>query len=302
MTTPNQTVKSPASMGARALWYLECWGLKRIDAWGVSYIAGALALVVHHALSLQTFILLIAITANYWLGYWLNDYFDAAHDGQDERKARQNLFVQRPAVRRWVWLVSGLTFGLSAASFISFGWQGVMVLSLNFAVMWAYSAPPLRLKNKPGLDLLSHAFFVQTWPYIICMWLAHANWMQLDGILLAIFFFTSLNGQLNQQVRDFDVDARTDMNFTTWAGLEKSILILKVSAWVVVLFGVVVVISASVPWLLVPLGFLGLPKIVYQMSHRAGNSNRTFPREIVYATMLLALLYMGVLMTLKSIV
>jgi len=282
------------------LWHLECWGLKRIDAWGVTFIIGALVLVVHHALTVQTELLLMTITANYWLGYWLNDYFDAPHDGNDDNKARLNLFVQRPEVRRYVGGIASLMFGLSALIFASFGWRGVAVLLMNFLIMWAYSAPPLRLKSRPGWDLLTHAIFVQSWPYIICMWLTGTTWTQLDGILLAICFLTSLGGQLNQQVRDFEVDTRTDTNFATWAGLANTIFILKAVSLSAVLFSSLAVIGGNIPWIFIPLGLLGLPKVVHLLLHRINDTRRIFPRHLVYVIMLLALTYMGVLMAFET--
>src|SRR5215208_837812 len=298
ITRPDQIVTS-LSVNARLLWYLECWGLKRIDAWGVTYIVGTLVLVIHHAITVQNCILVAAITANYWLGYWLNDYFDADHDSQDEYKSRRNLFVQYPAARRLVFVVTGLVFGLSALLFLSFGWRGAVVLVMNFLVMWAYSAPPLRLKSRPGLDLLTHALFVQTWPYVICMWLIRPVWMQLDGIVLGIFFLTSVNGQINQQIRDFEVDTRTDTNFATRVGLPKTTLILKVSAFVVVLLCGLALATGNIPWLFIPLGMLALPKIAHQMLHRPGSLHRIFPQRLTYVLMLLALIYTGVLTILE---
>jgi 4-hydroxybenzoate polyprenyltransferase len=294
-TSQNQILAS-SSIGARMFWYLECWGLKRIDAWGVTFIMSALALVIHHAITVQSSILLIAITADYWWAYWLNDYFDAKYDSEDEVKAHQTFFVHRPGARQLVTVVSVLVFGLSTPVFLSFGWSGAIVLLITFFIMWAYSAPPLRLKSRPGLDLLTHALFVQTWPYIICIWLTLSAWTELDGILLGIFFLTSLNGQLNQQIRDFDVDSRTDTNFATRLGLPKTMFILKVSTSVVVVLALFALKEGSIPWLFAPLGVLGLPKIVYQMLHRLDRSQRSFPRWLVYILTLLALIYTGVLM------
>jgi chlorophyll synthase len=300
MTTISESkVGSAAAIVSRAFWYLECWGLKRIDAWGVTFLVCALVLVIHHSLTAQTFLLLVAITANYWLGYWLNDYFDAAHDSTDEFKASQNLFVQRPGARKLVLAVTVLTFGLSAVEFLSFGWRGLIILLMNFLVMWMYSAPPLRLKSRPGLDLLTHALFVQTWPYLICLWLTRSSATQVDGILLGIFFLTSLNGQLNQQIRDFEVDTRTDTNFATRVGRAKTVFILKVSTLSVVLLSLLAVGSGMIPWLFVPFGLLALPKAAYQLSHRGNISSHRFPRHLVYIAMLLALLYMGLLMLLE---
>jgi chlorophyll synthase len=301
MTTIHQNqIKSAPAVVSRVFWHLECWGLKRIDAWGVTFLVCALALVVHHVITVQTLLLLVAITANYWLGYWLNDYFDAAHDSTDEFKASQNLFVQRPGLRRLVWVVTVLTFGLSAAVFLSFSWRGLTILLMNFLVMWMYSAPPLRLKSRPGLDVLTHALFVQTWPYMVCLWLTRSPVTQLDGILLGLFFLTSLNGQLNQQIRDFEVDTRTDTNFATRVGRAKTVFALKVSTLAVVLLSLLAVGSGTIPWLFVPLGLLALPKAIYQMSHRRSRASRRFPRHLVYIITLLALLYMSVLMILEG--
>jgi 4-hydroxybenzoate polyprenyltransferase len=299
-TTPQNRSGTASAVVARVFWYLECWGLKRIDAWGITFIVCTLALLIHHAITAWTCLLLIAITANYWLGYWLNDYFDVPHDSTDEFKASQNLFVQHPDARRLVLTVVVLTFGLSAVTFLSYGWRGLIILLTNFLVMWMYSAPPLRLKSRPGLDLLTHALFVQTWPYLICIWLTRAAWTQLDGIFIGICFLTSLNGQLNQQIRDFEVDTRTDTNFTTRMGVARTIVLLKIFTLAVVLLSLLAVSTGSIPWLFVPLGLLAVPKVVHQISHRRNTSSRIFPRHLVYITMLLALLYTGVLILLEG--
>ena len=167
---------------ARLFRHLECWCLKRIDAWGVSYIICVLALVIHEVLTWQTFLLTIMITTNYWLGYWLNDYFDVPYDRRDHDKARFNIFLRRPIPPKWIGWVVTLTFALSAIPFLSFGWRGMTVLLISYAIMWAYSAPPLRLKSRPGFDLLTHALFIQSWPYAICIWLTRAPWTVLERI------------------------------------------------------------------------------------------------------------------------
>ena len=298
MTSENQ-VMTGTSIRAQNLWYLECWGLKRIDSWGASYVVCMLALFPHHALSAQTGFLMAAITANYWLGYLLNDYFDAPYDRLDDYKAHRNIFVQSETAREQIWYVVAFVLALSALPFLSFGWRGVLVLLIGLPMMWAYSAPPFRFKSKPGWDLIIHALFVETWPYLICMWLIHAQWTQLDTILISVCVLTSLNSQLNQQVRDFAVDARTDTNFTTRVGLTKTILILKISTVSVVMVGLFAVLSGRVPWLFIPLGLAGIPISVHQLSHTLNNSGRIFPRRLVYIIMPLLLIYTGILIALE---
>lgn len=280
---------------ARLLWYLECWGLKRIDAWGVGYIVCALALLMHDALTWQTFLLMVMITTNYWLGYWLNDYFDIPHDCKDKYKARFNIFLHRPIVHKWIWWIVAVTFAVSMIPFLSFGWRGLLILLISYTIMWAYSAPPIRLKSRPGFDLLTHALFIQSWPYAICIWLTGTQWTFMDTLVVAICFLASLNGQLRQQIRDFDVDSQTDTNFATRIGLTSTILILRVFTLGMIVLSTWALMSGNIPWLFVPLGLLGVPKVVHQMLLGFRGSAQNFSRRTTYVTMLLALMYTNLL-------
>lgn len=293
-------ITPPLSIGTRLLWVLEYWALKRIDAWGSGYIVGTLVLVTHNALTFKTGLLVATIAANYWLGFWLNDYFDAPYDRSDERKARLNLFVQQPSARRLVGIVTGVIIAISAALFFSFGARGIFTLLVSLLVMWAYSAHPWRLKSRPGWDLLIHALFVLTWPYAVCLWLSGAAWTTLDGILIAGCFLVSLNSQLNQQIRDYDVDSRTDTNFTTRFGLARSILFLKSSTVAVILLFVLAAVMGNIPWLLLPFGLGLLPSFAHYLLHTFDHSTRIFPRRIVYVFMILALIYTNFLIMLEG--
>jgi lycopene elongase/hydratase (dihydrobisanhydrobacterioruberin-forming) len=276
---------------ASASWLIESLLLKRIDAWGVSIIVAALALYNHQALSWQTALLLAAIGIHYWLGYWLNDYHDASRDGADLAKAHQNFFVQRPAGRGRVALVAGLLFGLSSVVYGSFGWRGLLVMVVNIAIIWAYSAPPLRLKSRPGLDLLTHALFVQPWPYLVCLWLIGARPNMLDAAVVSICFMASLTGQLYQQVRDYEVDRATDTNFATWVGRPAAQLTLRLSSLVLTLLFVAAVVAGALPLAFVPFGLLGLPKVAQHIFRRG----RAFPARLSYASVMLAMAYTSLL-------
>jgi chlorophyll synthase len=285
---------------ARLFWYLECWGLKRIDAWGVGYIVCALALVMHDALTLQTFLLMVMITTNYWLGYWLNDYFDVPYDRKDQRKARFNIFLRRQIPRTWIWGIVALTFTVSTIPFLWFGWHGMIILLISYGIMWAYSAPPIRLKSRPGFDLLTHALFIQSWPYAICIWLTGTSWTLMDTLVVSICFLASLNGQLRQQIRDFAVDSQTDTNFTTSVGLTGAIIMLRVFTLGMIVLSVLALLSGNIPWLFVPLGLLGVPKVIHQMLLGLRGATPTFSRRMTYITMLLALIYTNVLIVWKG--
>ncbi|MCP5059635.1 MAG: UbiA family prenyltransferase [bacterium] len=264
--------------------------LHRIDAWGVALIVCSIALLVHDAVTPANLLLVLAVTAAFGLGYVVNDYFDSAFDAQEEAKARHNLFVRHRLgpFRATALFAAAVPLGV----FASFGARGVLVAVTCVLVIWAYSAPPLRLKAIPGLDLLTHALFVQTFAYFICVFLTGVEWLRLDAWLLAINFLASLSGQLAQQVRDFDRDSRTDRNFATTVGLPATVTCLRVTTLAVVVTGVAGFAIGVLPPILAPLA-LGFG---FATAHRLGGGGALRPSFQVYLPTTAALAYTGVLL------
>ena len=266
--------------------------LHRIDAWGVALIVCSIALLVHDAVTPANLALVLAVTAAYGLGYAVNDYFDAPLDAQDADKARTNVFVRHPLRPS---RAKALFFGAAALPLgvlASFGARGVLVAAVCVGVIWAYSAPPLRLKTRPGLDLLTHALFVQTYAYFMCVFLAGAEWLRIDAWLLAINFLASLSGQLAQQVRDFGLDSRTERNFATTVGLPTAATCLRVGTGALVVTVVAGFVVGALPWLLAPIA-LGFG---FATAHRlAGGKPLRSSAQVALPTVA-ALAYTGVLL------
>ena len=239
-----------------------------MDAWQVALVIAALPLLIHGAVRWETAVLILAIGVGYWFAFALNDYFDAPFDRLDCQKAQRNFFVQR--LVKW-WIIAGfsavLLTGL-AAVFVQFGPIGWLLWLVSCFIAWAYSAPPLRLKKRPGLDLLTHALFVQTFPYYICMMLIQASWILLDWVLVTILFLTSLTAQLEQQVRDFAVDLKAGGTFTTWLGRDRVVRGLRWATAVCLLIALVSVLNGTIPWFLLPFGLIGLPAMLHRFLRR----------------------------------
>jgi chlorophyll synthase len=239
-----------------------------MDAWQVALVIAVLPLLIHEEIRLETAVLALAIGVGYWFAFALNDYFDAPFDRLDHQKAQRNFFVQRP-IKQWVVasFSAVLLVGLAAA-FSQFGWAGWLLWVLGCFVAWAYSAPPLRLKMRPGFDLLTHAMFVQTFPYYVCLLLIQASWSLLDWVLLAILFLASLTAQLEQQARDFAVDLQTGSTFATWIGRERIIQGLRWATAVCLLIALAFVLNGTIPWFLLPFGLIGLPALLHRFWRR----------------------------------
>jgi 4-hydroxybenzoate polyprenyltransferase len=263
-----------------------------MDAWQVALVIATLPLLIHGAIRRETAVLALAIGVGYWFAFALNDYFDAPFDRLDEQKAQRNFFVQQPTPRWLVAVFSVVLLAVVAAAFAPFGPLGWLLWLVSCLVAWAYSAPPLRLKMRPGLDLLTHALFVQTFPYVMSMVLIRASWGLLDWVLLAILGLASLTAQLEQQARDFVVDGLAGGTFTTWLGQGRVVRGLRGITAVCLLIALVFVLSGTIPWFLLPFGLIGLPALL----HRFWRSAET-PRSerLVLLSTTAGFLYTGVI-------
>jgi lycopene elongase/hydratase (dihydrobisanhydrobacterioruberin-forming) len=88
-----------------------------------------------------------------------NDLHDVATDRANPRKATAPLVSgamtpARLAAWRWVFALAALAVGLVLGPLFALGVAGVLALG------WAYSAPPLRLKDRAGADVAVNAFVV----------------------------------------------------------------------------------------------------------------------------------------------
>ncbi len=269
--------------------------LNRIDAWGVTFMICIMAFYLHDAMSIQTVLLSVAMAGMYWLGYVVNDYFDAPFDAHDETKARHNVFVNHP-VSPTVAKAGFLTIGfLFLLAFTQFGLRGGVIFGVSLFVMWAYSAPPFRLKSRPGLDLITHALFVQTFSYLSCLILIKAEWTQADMTLLGVNFLASLSGQLAQQLRDFEVDSDTDTNFATSVGIGWTVACLRVVTAALVILVVTALLTGTIPMYLAPFAVAFVPTAALRIRGRGGPE---FRRLGTYTTVA-ALFYMVLLLTIS---
>lgn len=253
-----------------------------MDAWQVALVIATLPLLIHEAIRWETAVLALAIGVGYWFAFALNDYYDAPFDALDQQKAARNFFVQLPLSGWKLLLFSVGLLGLIGFAYAQFGWQGWLFWGLSCFIAWAYSAPPLRLKTRPGLDLLTHALFVQTFPYVVCLVLIQANWGLLDWVLLSILFLASLTAQLEQQARDFAVDAQTGGTFTTKIGRERVIKGLRWATAVCLLVALLAIFNGTIPWFLLPFGLIGLPALLHRFLR--GSEESRSERLVILST------------------
>lgn len=250
--------------------------LNHVDAWSVTAFIATVALVAHAQMTLAGAWLLFALVVGYWQAFVFNDYFDAAYDRADEQKARLNFFVHHP-LRGYELFAMLLPLDLAVAwGFLQYGGRGVVVMLLCLAIMWAYSAPPLRIKSRPGLDLLTHGFFVETFPYWTCLYLTRSSWRAFDYAAVILLFLASLTAQLEQQLRDYALDRRFEQTFTTIIGQQRAYRLLQGCTALLIVGGIVAVAVGAIPYRFAPLGMITLPVLLHRFlrSPTVGRSPR----------------------------
>lgn len=260
-----------------------------MDAWVTAGVVTAVALLVQGKVMWPYVGLVVVMGVGYGVAFAINDFYDAPADALDERKRAGNFFVWYPVSGGW--LVAGVVLVCAPLLFVfvQFGWRSWLVMGVCLVVMWGYSAPPLRFKERPGVDLLVHALFVETFPYAVVVFLAGGVWGVLDVFLLVLAFLASLTAQIEQQVRDYEVDrAAGGRSFALYVGRDTAVCWLRVGTVLLVGVGLVGAFSGVVPVVLVPLGLIALPALLHRLVRGAA-----VPRSegLVFGLVVLGLLY-----------
>lgn len=265
------------------------------DAWIVTFIIGCGVILLHDTFSLSAVLLVFSLTGGYWLAFALNDYFDQEVDGQDPRKRGRNFFTltsvtSQKATRGFV--IASL---IIAPGMLQFGWRGFFASLICVFIMWAYSAPPLRFKSRPGIDLPIHALFVETFPYVLVMYLLNLAWEQQDYVILGLGLMASLTAQLEQQLRDVEIDGvNGEVTFTLWLGVDRALILLKVISVVMVVYGLTFTFLTIIPLWIAPIGLAAVPAVLSRLKRQPGESRpEHLIRPVVYFGIIYILMLIG---------
>lgn len=232
------------------------------DAWITTLAIAITALYLHGRLTLGNLPLAMAITAGYWAAFALNDYFDVDIDRHDPRKREKNVFVKAPDRAKILGGVLLTALVIIGPIFLRYGWPALGVGIISAGVMWAYSAPPLRLKIRPFFDLLAHALFVQTFPYVIVVFLLKEPWLPIDGVLIGLGLLASTTAQLEQQIRDAAHDALIGQTTTLAMGPHRALVLLKLLTAFMIAYGIYFVLIGVIPSAIAPVGFISIPAVI----------------------------------------
>lgn len=165
----------------------------------------------HAPQTVSFWIVFIFLTWPYnFILYTVNDYFDRDTDAINPRKTESSLFAGLKPTNALVQVGPRMIYGvlcLSVLLLLSVSSIGALCLVALLGAAVIYSAPPLRLKEKPPLDSLLNGFLYFALPFLLG-WamsgsLQGVPWPRLWGLVLATAGFHILASSI-----DYTADTR----------------------------------------------------------------------------------------------
>ncbi len=171
----------------------------------------------------------------------INNYYDIDSDKENPRRVGVNAMASG-RISRQTGIILCIIFVIIPLLLSLFYKIEVFVFcSLLIIWMWAYSAPPLRLKGRPGVDVLWH--FVAFVALVLWGSYFAGSLTMINGLVaLSIGIFGCI-AQVDNHIRDYSFDkASESKTLAVWAGINqaKTILILFVIIHIIFLFPLIV--------------------------------------------------------------
>lgn len=211
----------------------------REDAWVPPTIIGIIALIIHDELYSKNILLIIGLTIGFSSAYVVNDYFDAEADQHDEIKSENNFFVNNSISKQIAITTTLSIIMILFIIFMNFGISGIILLTISLLMIFLYSFPKINLRSKPPFDILAHSIFIHTLPFFLVIYLIIGNFEILDFYVMSVLFIASFIIQLENQVRDYNLDIVTSYNSTISWGLGTSIRLIKITSLMLSIFIVI---------------------------------------------------------------
>jgi 4-hydroxybenzoate polyprenyltransferase len=160
--------------------------------------------------------LLIVLVANILVvgfAFMYNDVEDAADDALDARKAKRNPIsagMISPRIGKAACVaVSGAVLGL----YTLLGGMALLLGALCLALAFLYSWRVARLKAVPVADLLTHSLSLAGLQFL-CAYFAFDQGKPYSWLFFAFVALVSVYGELNNELRDIEVDRRAGIRHT----------------------------------------------------------------------------------------
>ncbi|MHA1543153.1 MAG: UbiA family prenyltransferase, partial [Candidatus Hodarchaeales archaeon] len=166
---------------------------------------------------------------------WMtNDYFDAPHDSLDPKKKKRNIFCSNKLHNNRFsgYLLLFLPFGISIVFSFLLGLEIFFISILTILIGFFYSAPPIRFKEVPVADTVTHGIYVGGYFFLLGgLVITPLSSLLSQPLFLGFLLLSFLDMsaiQFNSQLIDFEVDSKSNQRTTSLlVGKQNSVLILR---------------------------------------------------------------------------
>ena len=221
-------------------------------------------------------------------GFSVNDCFDTKEDKYHLEK--ENLLVTKKISfpQGLVFSVSLGILGLALSSF--FGLRVFLFCLLAFLLGFFYSAPPIRFKGRPFLDLISHGLFAGALIFFFPVLIFDKNLNFLHYLISFSFFYLSAMAELRNHLEDYKTDKK--------AGLKTVVTILRYETskglldFLAILFPLVlfpVFLSISLRYFFFFLIFTLISLFLFRKNYKSLKNYRIMDIYVVFSFVLLLL-------------
>ena len=250
----------------------------------------------------RLFIVLFANLAAMAYAFMVNDIEDAEDDARDPERAATNPVANLELSVRTAWLAA-FGFALaSAAAYAVLGTIPFIIGIITLVLAHLYSWKPVRLKARPVVDIVSHALMLSTLLYMAAFYI-YADDINRLWMVVIMTFTASANGQLYNQVRDFEVDSAAGLdNTASILGLQLTDYLSKASVALTVLCVVIAAVVGVFPIWLGAVLLITAPIVLYLLrdNHRDMRGTETddpmalLQRKILYVLNITLLVWLAV--------
>jgi 4-hydroxybenzoate polyprenyltransferase len=174
----------------------------------------------------------------------INNYYDIDTDKENPRRVNLNAMASGKISKHTGMLFNLIFIVIPLVLSLFYTAEVFVFCALLIFWMWVYSAPPLRLKGRPGFDILWHfiAFLG------LVLWGSYfAGSVSLINILVAVSLgIFGCFAQIDNHIHDYPFDkASGSKTFAVWMGIHKAYVTLKLSFILYIVFLIPLIVLFS---------------------------------------------------------
>jgi len=151
----------------------------------------------------------------------INNYYDADSDRENPRRRNINAIASGKISKQTATSINIIFVIIPVIVSLLYKFEVFLFCIVFLTWMWIYSSPPLRLKSRPGIDVIWHFFaffFIVIWGSFIAGSVGLINWL----VAISIGVWSSV-GQVGNHISDYSFDKDSGTNtFAVWIGIDKA--------------------------------------------------------------------------------